>query len=288
MAMLDREEILAFQRDGYAGPFDLPESFVRPYCTPVFAKSVVDHLVAEIEAGANPFSDRLRNQHLFSESLCALASEEGLLSRLSSILGPDILLWVGHVAPRWPDDEGHRWHIDADNKFIRGVHVSIALADNREENGCLRLIPGSHHHRASLTAAERIGLIDRMNTESVVAYADRVAPHNAPHQVRPMTMRRGQYFLMAEGMWHFVGRNETPEWRTNVIVRYARPDIACRNYGYDESEMIAGEPLACVLVRGEDRFNLNKIVPSPTTDLFQLDRDGPMPPDAQIPLSHRA
>jgi non-heme Fe2+,alpha-ketoglutarate-dependent halogenase len=268
--MLDRSELELFQRDGYVGPFDLPESVITPFYSGTFLKSVVDHLVAETSAGGNAFSDRLRNQHLFSRSLCDLASEEGLLARLASLLGPDILLWVGHVAPRWPDEQGHQWHIDADNKFIRGIHVSIALADNNEENGCLQLIPGSHHYRASLTAAERIGLIDRRQTSSVLAYADSVAPHHASHRVVPMTLRRGQYFLMAEGMWHFVDRNATQDWRTNVIARYARTDIACRDYGYDESVIEPGDPLSCILVRGRDAFNLNRLVPRPTGDLFQL------------------
>jgi chlorinating enzyme len=268
--MLDRAEIEAFQRDGYVGPFDLPEALVAPYCTNQFSRSVVDHLMAEVSAGADAFSDRLRNQHLFSRSLCDLASEEGLLARLSSILGPDVLLWVGHVAPRWPNQQGHPWHIDADNKFIRGVHVSIALGDNHEENGCLQLIPGSHAYRASLTAAERISRIDRTSSSSVVAYADRIAPHNAPHRAVPMTLRRGQYFLMAEGMWHFVDRNASPDWRINVIARYARTDVACRNYGYDESVICPGDPLSCILVRGTDEFHLNRLAPYPTGDLFQL------------------
>lgn len=268
--MLSLDEIEAFDRNGYIGPFDLPADFIEPYCTTGFLNSVIGHLQREVSSGANAFSDRLRNQHLFSRSLCDLASEAGLLERLASILGPDLLLWVGHVAPRWPNDEGHQWHIDADNKFVRGVHVSIALADNAEDNGCLRLIPGTHKYRASLTAAERIGLIDRKNSASVIDYADKIAPHKAPHRVVPMTLRRGQYFLMADGMWHFVDRNMTLKWRTNVIVRYARTDVACRNYGYDESVISPGDQLSCILVSGQDRFGLNRLIERPTQDLFQL------------------
>lgn len=267
--MLTPSEIELFQRDGFAGPFDLPPALVDPYCTEGFLASVVEHLRSELSRGADPYSDRLRNQHLFSSSLCRLASEEGLLDRVGSILGPDILLWLGHVAPRWPNEQGHHWHIDADNRFIRGVHVSIALANNSEENGCLRLIPGSHNYRASLTAAERIGLIDRRRTETVLAYADRVAPHHAPHRVLPMPIRRGQYFLMADGMWHFVDVNRTAEWRTNVIARFARTDVACRDYGYDESVMEPGPPLSCILVRGRDEFGINRLVERPTGDLFR-------------------
>jgi len=268
--MLSRHELEFFQRYGYVGPFDLPKEAVGPYLAPGFSKSVVDHLVGEVGVGAGPFSDRLRNQHLFSRSLCDLAAEEGLVSRLSSILGPDILLWLGHVAPRWPDEQGQEWHIDADNRFIRGVHVSIALSDNSLENGCLQLIPGSHHHRASLTAAGRAGLIDRKRSSSVVAYADRVAPHSAPHRVVPMALRRGQYFLMADGMWHFVDRNGSREWRTNIIVRYSRTDIACMDYGYDESVIQPSAALSCILVSGKDEFGINHIVSPPTGDIFKL------------------
>lgn len=265
--MLSGTDLEQFFREGYAGPFDLPQQFVRPYTQPGFLESVCDYFRTQSHGGATAFCDRLRNQHLYSNSLCTLVSEESLLSRVRSLLGPDLLLWLGHVAPRLPGETGQQWHVDADNRYVRGIHVSIALSDNTVDNGCLQLIPGSHLFRASLDAAASAALIDRRDSRSILRYASETAPWKE-HAILPMSLRSGQYFVMSEGMWHFVGANITGACRLNVVARYARTDVTCRNYGYSDSEIDTGELLSCILVSGRDRFGINRIVARPSDDIF--------------------
>jgi len=268
--MLSKLQIHQFFQDGYIGPFDLPQDFLQPYTEKRFKESVFAYFRARSECGDTAFSDSLRNQHRYSKSLCALASEPGLLSRVTSILGPDLLLWLGHIAPRLPGDRGQAFHVDSDNRNVRGLHVTAALSPNTASNGCLQVIPGSHLFRASLCAASTRGLVDLWDQASVMKYADLVAPWSAPHQLVPMTLEVGQYFLMSEGTWHFVGPNDSRSFRLNLVSRYARPDIVCRDYGFSDSEIHSGPTLPCVLVAGSDQFLLNNLVSTPTDDIFRL------------------
>jgi Phytanoyl-CoA dioxygenase (PhyH) len=267
--VLSRPELEGFFRDGYAGPFDLPPEIIEPYRERTFVESVFKYFRTQVNAGAHGFSDTLRNQHVYSKALCRLASETGILSRVSSILGPDLLLWLAHVAPRLAGETGQWWHVDADNRYVRGVHVSIALSDNSIQNGCLQVIPGSQYCRASLDAADAKGFIDRWDSSSVIRYLNDVARWTV-HEIKPMSIRSGQYFLMSEGLWHYVGANKTPAYRLNIVARYARPDVMCRDYGYGDSDISRGDLLPCILVSGKDQFGINRLVPAPRNDIFNV------------------
>ncbi|HEY9198883.1 MAG TPA: phytanoyl-CoA dioxygenase family protein [Gammaproteobacteria bacterium] len=74
-----------------------------------------------------------------------------LLTCLHQLLGPEVLMPLAHhncimtKQPRFSSDTG--WHQDIRYwSFERAdlVNVWLALGPEREENGCLRLIPGSH------------------------------------------------------------------------------------------------------------------------------------------------
>lgn len=85
------------------------------------------------------------------ESFLALARDEGLLDMVEGIIGKDIVLWstqvfskIGGVGRKIP------WHQDAQYIPVEPLEtctVWLALDDVDNENGCLRVIPGSHKSR---------------------------------------------------------------------------------------------------------------------------------------------
>ncbi|MBI5462394.1 MAG: phytanoyl-CoA dioxygenase family protein [Gammaproteobacteria bacterium] len=77
--------------------------------------------------------------------------QPALLTRLHQLLGPEVLMPLAHhncimtKQPRFSSDTG--WHQDIRYwAFERAelINVWLALGPEREDNGCLRLIPGSH------------------------------------------------------------------------------------------------------------------------------------------------
>lgn len=81
-----------------------------------------------------------------SEVFRALARDARLLDVLEATLGPNIAFMSDKIVFKDAEtDFGSPWHQDW--PYWKGSHkvsVWIALDDATEENGCLRLIPGSH------------------------------------------------------------------------------------------------------------------------------------------------
>lgn len=260
---LSSDEMREFARLGYIGPFDLPAAVSEKFTNPAFLRNVV-----KVLGGGSLNPEKIRNQHLYSSSLVELVTAPAILDRVRTMLGDDILLWVAHIMARRPGTGGQKWHSDAINQYLRGIHASVALTDMTMSNGCLSVIAGSHLYRTSLWAREDAMQFDRNDVGAVAQLADTAAPWNAPHHVRHMELRAGQFFFTWGGLWHGVGPNRTNSTRMACVARYVRPDFRCRDYGFRDDCITVGDPLPCLLVHGRDTFRLNDIRPRPRGDIF--------------------
>ncbi len=261
--MLTAADMNAFARDGFLGPFELPAAQRDVWLQPRHLKDI-----HQVLTGGRLSREQERNQHLYSRSLVDLVSAPAILEQVGTMLGENILLWVAHILSRLPGSGGQPWHSDSINQYIRGIHVSIALTDMTRENGCLSVIPGSHLFRTSLWAYEQSRGLDRTDATAVLRLADASAPWNAPHEVRHMELRAGQYFFTWGGLWHGVGSNRTQRPRMACVARYCRPDFQCRDYGFRDDRIVAGDLQPCLLIRGQDEFRLNDVRTGPGGDIF--------------------
>ena len=78
-----------------------------------------------------------------------IARTPEIVAMVGQLLGPDLALWNSSLFAK-PATDGKRtpWHQDGQYWPIRPLAtctVWIALDDSTTENGCLRVIPGSHH-----------------------------------------------------------------------------------------------------------------------------------------------
>ena len=164
---------------------------------------------------------------------------------------------------RKPKSQGQPWHIDQINWQVDGVHASIAITDMTLENGCLQVIPKTHHYDLSQTALEAEAQLADANLwdgEAMVALADRLHPENAPHELVSLGVKAGQSFLTKGGLWHGVPRSTSDQPRGALVARYMGPDIAGKE---------AGRPLPCVLIAGTDTQQKNTLC-HPPQPWFQM------------------
>jgi non-haem Fe2+, alpha-ketoglutarate-dependent halogenase len=91
---------------------------------------------------------RFDNLHLFFPWAYRLATHETLLNVVESILGSDLVVDGTLVFYKRPHDLGYAsWHQDS---VYSGWHLTpsvsawIALTPSQRDNGCMRVIPGSH------------------------------------------------------------------------------------------------------------------------------------------------
>lgn len=158
-------EVQAFERDGYV--------IARGLADPQFVRQMLDvtrdGIAREIEPieyeadlhypGAPQSKDadggrtirRLKQAHARGFVFTEWLTRPEMTARLSQLLGPQLVVPLAHhncimtKSPRFSSDTG--WHQDIRYwSFARPELVSIwlALGEERERNGCLWLIPGSH------------------------------------------------------------------------------------------------------------------------------------------------
>lgn len=103
-----------------------------------------------------------KKPHLLLTWLADLIRDPRVVGPVEALLGPDILCWSSIFFAKQPDARSFvAWHQDATYWGLSSADVVtawIALTPSTPENGCLRVIPGSHRieqfpHRAGANPA---------------------------------------------------------------------------------------------------------------------------------------
>src|SRR3954462_7283218 len=153
MAHLSTEEVARYKQDGWVRPqFRLPQAQVTRM------RDALDDLIAR-NPGVRP--EKLVSAHVEgdngegvkgSKAFLDLALDPQIVELVSGVIGDDIILWGCHVFCK-PPVQGYEtpWHQDGHYWPIRPLAnctVWVALEDSKADNGCLRVIPGSHRDKA--------------------------------------------------------------------------------------------------------------------------------------------
>ncbi|BBD57019.1 phytanoyl-CoA dioxygenase family protein [Planktothrix agardhii 1806] len=253
------QKVAFFEKEGFVGPFTLGQT-----ASLVALRDAMSQAIGEAQNQEQKTSSSLiqtnvmdrRIAHLTSKLVYDLSTEPLVLDDVADFLGPNILFWMAETISREPGHDGHIvektgqiWHIDVINGWIKGVHVSIAVTDMTLKTGCLLVIPGTHKYDADLVALAQAGECDLTDAESMIKLADRMHPENAPHRIEPIEMKAGQYCFTRGGIWHGVSRNNDSRTRFGLVARFAKPDVEIRGF--------SGNQIPCIVVRGEDSYQLN-------------------------------
>ncbi len=214
--------------------------------------------------GGAPKAVQMSQIHRFYGWAWQLASHPRVLDAVEAVLGPDILLWSASVFPKPAFDPGYvTMHQDGTYWGLQGGEVTtawVALTDSTTENGCMRLLPGSHlleiqPHRDSfaadnlLTRGQEIQFdYDERNVVDIELLAGEMSLHHlrAIHGSRP---------------------NGSDRPRIGFAARFVTPQA---------KPLLPGQTAA--LVRGRDRCGN-----------WDLDNDPPdFPSQASAVLAHQA
>lgn len=152
-----------------------------------------------------------------SRDFLALAQDPEILDLVEQVIGPDIILWGCHVFCK-PAGTGYEtpWHQDGHYWPIRPLAtctVWVALEESVIENGCLRVIPGSHKgqhlHPHLHEDREDLTLNQRM-AEGSFNESDAV----------DLQLQPGQMSMHDVYMIHGAAANTSGKRRTGVALRY--------------------------------------------------------------------
>ncbi|WP_328679320.1 ectoine hydroxylase [Streptomyces sp. NBC_00322] len=225
-------ELMGFERDGFLTVDELiSQDEVALY------RSELDRLIADPAVRADersiiePKSRDVRSVfevHRLSEVFASLVRDERVVGRARQILGSDVYVHQSRINVKpgfgasgfyWHSDF-ETWHAEDGLPNMRAVSVSIALTENRDTNGGLMIMPGSH--KTFLGCA---GETPKDNYKKSLQMQDAGTPSDAAltrfadrHGIRLFTGRAGSATWFDCNCMHGSGDNITPYPRSNVFI----------------------------------------------------------------------
>jgi non-haem Fe2+, alpha-ketoglutarate-dependent halogenase len=244
--MLTREQIAAFNRDGYLAGiriFDDDEmSSIRQYFDELLAKTIA--------AGGDSYS--ISTAHLRYGRVYDILTEPRIVGRIKDLLGEDVIAWGSHFFCKMPGD-GKRvsWHQDSSYWPLTpsmAVTAWLAIDDATVENACMRFIPGSHHlGHLTYTLSE--------NDESNVLNQTVVGAENLGDPVN-VELKAGEISIHSDLLLHGSEANQSTRRRCGLTLRYC-PAVVRAGLGWNAKG---------VVVSGKDDSGHWANPPRPQTD----------------------
>ncbi len=228
-------QLQQFERDGYF--------IVRHLAPPELVAGMLQATLMDVERLADPIefeSDlqypgaprsrelpggrtvrRLKQAHARGYAFTEWVTHPGVVQRLTQLLGPELVCPLAHhncvmtKHPAYSSDTG--WHQDIRYwSFDRPELVTVWLALGREhpENGCLRVIPGSH----------RIALDRSRFDEALFFRPDLAVNAELIAQAVPVELERGDVLFFHCKTLHAAGRNLTTQTKYSVVFTFRAAD----------------------------------------------------------------
>lgn len=144
---LSDEQVRMYEREGYTlfrEPVFAPDKFAT-------LKAHFEEKLAAWEAeGGVP--EHMDTPHFADPALFDWLLADEVLDLVEPLIGPDIALWSSHFISK-PPGTGRRvpWHEDSAywGQVLDPMEVAtvwLAIDPATPDNGCMRVIPGTHHH----------------------------------------------------------------------------------------------------------------------------------------------
>jgi phytanoyl-CoA hydroxylase len=229
------EELQAFRRDGFVVVRGLADERIVQRMREVTLDNLARRVEPlELEAdlhypGAPESRDsrggrtirRLKQAHSRDYVFTEWLTSPGLVARLHQILGPQIVCPLAHhncvmtKEPRFSSETG--WHQDLRYwSFERPelVNVWLALGPERPENGCLKVIPGSHRMKFQPSQFD----------EDLFFRSD--LPENQPliEQQQCVSLDPGDVLFFHCLTFHAASRNHTTETKHSAVFTFRAAD----------------------------------------------------------------
>jgi len=286
---LSEAETSFFYQNGYLGPFTLcqPEEMVS-----LFEEVRMDLL--DTHNAPFPKSKLNYDRHLDLQALNQIISNPKVVHRISSILGPDVLSWRTEWFPKYPGDEGTDWHqaesfveFEGTEKLVPTAAEEgrpweltawIAMSESTKENGCLKVMPGTHRtwffdekrnvpfepekfNQKVITTGEKAGFYgydyERLKLDPTWKPDEEKAVH--------MVMKPGQFCIFTSRCMHGSNPNSTKSstrfgWATRFVPTHVKV-YAGQDSFHHFGEELPLDKYSTVLVLGEDRYHHNCVRP---------------------------
>jgi non-heme Fe2+,alpha-ketoglutarate-dependent halogenase len=199
--------------------------------------------------GGRPTAVEKGDRHLNIKWICDLATHPAVLNAVEDIIGPDILIHSSTIFTKYAHDEKFvSWHQDSHYWGLsepRLVSAWIALTDSTVDNGCLRVLPGTHTRAfAHLEEPHQANILTRGHTVSDTVDVD---------QAIDIVLRAGQMSFHHANLIHGSNPNTSSDPRIGVAVRYVATAVKQTK-----------SHIPVILARGQDDYHHYQLQEPPT------------------------
>lgn len=276
--MIPEIERKQFDEQGFLGPFKLWE----PDVMTAWWKEQRAKLLNPEHNSRKVFDNPVNyDRHLDLSGLSQLISEPAIVERMQSVIGPDVLCWRTEFFPKNPGDAGTGWHQvetyaigEGEKGMLEATARSdgipmeltawVAFTEATVENGCLKMIPGSHRKwRYDETAPLSWNSSRKENTFFGYDYGElRIDKDWNPddEDVVHHVMAPGEVVLFTARCIHGSNPNTSRRQRMGFAIRVVPPTVRVYGGMTEFTEFGHHFDLArhgCVLVGGKDEYGFN-------------------------------
>jgi hypothetical protein len=198
-----------------------------------------------LDQKGDKLSDELDTPHYRDERLLDFLLSDQVLDWIEPLVGPDIALWSSHFISKDPfTGRATPWHEDSafwEGRFDKYDHiVTIWLAlenPSTRENGCMRVIPGSHLNGGFSTGYVPTDMT-KQTFHAELANVDEDAAVD-------FELQRGEFSMHDGRIVHGAKPNTGPIRRTGYTMRYFPSSVRLQDVPQNEGWKIW-------LARGKD------------------------------------
>jgi non-haem Fe2+, alpha-ketoglutarate-dependent halogenase len=201
-----------FERDGVVYPI--------PVISPQQSSAYLASFLQLEELLGRPIK-RMGNPALQFAWAHRLATEPAVLDAVEEILGPDLLVSGTLIFCKYPHDPAFvAWHQDT---FYSNLHLTpsvsawIALLDSVPENGCMRVVPGSH----------LLGTLPHQETrepDNLLRRGEEIQVDVDEADAIDVVLKAGEMSLHHNSIIHGSPPNTSDKRRIGFIVRFVTPE----------------------------------------------------------------
>ncbi|MEF3305597.1 phytanoyl-CoA dioxygenase family protein [Paenibacillus sp. GYB003] len=209
-SLLSPEDTAYYNRNGYL-----------LYKKPLFSEQKLNRLTdifeEQLALKGQKLSDELDTPHFRDERLLEFLLADEVLDLVEPILGPNIGLWSSHFICKDPVvGRATPWHEDSAywkgrlSRYDGIVTVWLAIDRSTQENGCMRVIPGTHHN--GFSEYEEVDKSKNLFRSQVKNIDDSQAVY--------FELERGECSLHDSRIIHGAKANTSPHRRCGYTMRY--------------------------------------------------------------------
>ena len=241
--VLTQEQIDSYRTDGYLAPMDGID--------PADAAAMLEDLDAFEAANGISAGQLQMKGHLCFRRSYNFTFNPRILDVVEDLIGPNILSFASRFWIKGAQDGSHvTWHQDSAYFGLEPnelVTVWLALTDSTPENGCVRVIPGTH-------TGEIYSHVETYDEKNLLARGQSIEKID-DSGAADLVLKAGQFSCHHERIVHGSNPNETDAMRIGVGIFYFPAHVR---------STIGRRPAS--LVRGVDEYGHWDADPVPTED----------------------